>query len=53
MKSQELFALLQRDRAVEKISAMSQIAYRNQAEGVLGPEENLFKIQFVSGAAIP
>nr|XP_031858732.1 uncharacterized protein CI109_005826 [Kwoniella shandongensis]KAA5525804.1 hypothetical protein CI109_005826 [Kwoniella shandongensis] len=46
MKSQELFALLQRDRAAEKTTTRRQIAYRMQAEGVLGSEENLFKIEF-------
>jgi hypothetical protein len=48
MKSQELFALLVRDRAAEKTSTRQQIAYRMQAEGVLGPDENLFKIEHVS-----
>lgn len=50
MKSQELFALLQRDRAADKISAKSQIAYRNSAETVLGEEEHLFKIVYVGAA---
>jgi paired amphipathic helix protein Sin3a len=48
MKSQELFALLVRDRAAEKTSTRQQIAYRMQAEGGLGPDENLFKIEHVS-----
>lgn len=48
MKSQELFALLVRDRAADKTTTRQQIAYRMQAEGVLGPDENLFKIEHVS-----
>ncbi|OCF56596.1 paired amphipathic helix protein Sin3a [Kwoniella mangroviensis CBS 10435] len=46
MKSQELFALLQRDRLHERTSTRRQIAYRMQAEGVLGSDENLFKISY-------
>ena len=48
MKSQELFALLQRDRLADKTTTRQQIAYRMQAEGVLGSEENLYKIEYVS-----
>lgn len=48
MKSQELFALLTRDRANEATTTRQQIAYRSQAEVVLGPEENLYRIEFVS-----
>jgi paired amphipathic helix protein Sin3a len=48
MKSQELFALLQRDRQRERTTTRQQIAYRYQAEGVLGPDENLYRLQFVS-----
>jgi paired amphipathic helix protein Sin3a len=48
MKSQELFALLQRDRQHERTTTRQQIAYRYQAEGVLGAEENLYKVQYVS-----
>lgn len=47
LKSQELFALLQRDRANAKTSTKNQIAYRMQAEGVLGGNENLYKIEWV------
>ncbi|WWC60485.1 uncharacterized protein I303_103058 [Kwoniella dejecticola CBS 10117] len=46
LKSQELFALLQRDRLHDKTTTRRQIAYRMQAEGVLGPEENLYKISY-------
>lgn len=47
MRSQELLALLKRDRAAEKTTTRQQIAYRMQAEGVLGVDENLFKIEWV------
>ena len=47
MKSQELFALLQRDRLTQKTTTRQQIAYRMQAEGVTGSEENLYKIEYV------
>ncbi|WVO13131.1 hypothetical protein L204_100743 [Cryptococcus depauperatus] len=46
LKSQELFALLQRDRSNPKTTVKNQIAYRMQAEGVLGANENLYKIEW-------
>ncbi|OXG25638.1 paired amphipathic helix protein Sin3a [Cryptococcus neoformans Tu259-1] len=49
LKSQELFALLQRDRANARTSTKNQIAYRMQAEGVLGGNENLYKIEWLPG----
>jgi paired amphipathic helix protein Sin3a len=48
MKSQELCALLTRDRAHEQTNTRQQIAYRMQAEAVIGPDEHLFKVEFVS-----
>ncbi|WOO83690.1 Paired amphipathic helix protein pst1 [Vanrija pseudolonga] len=47
MKSQELLSLLQRDRAPEKTTTRQQIAYRMNAEGVLGPDENLYRIEYI------
>lgn len=47
VRSQELWALLQRDRASDTTTGKQQIAYRTQAERVLAPEENLFKISWV------
>ncbi|KAK4683853.1 paired amphipathic helix protein Sin3a, partial [Tremellales sp. Uapishka_1] len=47
LKSQELFALLERDRENEKTNTRHQIAYRMQAEGVLGDEENFYRIEYV------
>ncbi|WVR05681.1 hypothetical protein IAU60_002703 [Kwoniella sp. DSM 27419] len=52
MKSQELLALLQRDRANERTTNRRQIAYRMQAEGVLGPDENLYKIAYIPGKEV-
>jgi paired amphipathic helix protein Sin3a len=52
MKSQELCALLIRDRAHEKTTTRQQIAYRMQAETVVGQDENLYKVEFVSTAFI-
>lgn len=49
-KSQELWALLQRDRATERTTVKQQIAYRIQAERVLAPDENLYMISWVSGS---
>lgn len=47
MKSSELFGLLQRDREGDKTSTRQQIAYRMQAEALLGNEDSLFKIEYV------
>lgn len=52
LKSQELFALLVRDRANEVTSTKQQIAYRSQAEVVLGPEENLYRMEFIASRDI-
>ena len=46
MKSQELFALLQRDRAGDKTTTRQQIAYRSQAETVLASDDSLYKVEF-------
>lgn len=51
IKSQELLALLRRDRSSEKTTTRQQIAYRMQAESVLGTDENLYKVEFVSSIA--
>jgi paired amphipathic helix protein Sin3a len=48
VKSQELLSLLQRDRAQDRSTTRLQIAYRMNAENVLGPDENLFRIEYVS-----
>jgi histone deacetylase complex regulatory component SIN3 len=48
MKSQELFELLKRDRTFERSTNSRQIAYRMQAESVIGPDENIYKVEHVS-----
>jgi len=48
MKSQELFELLKRDRGFERSTTRRQIAYRMQAESVVGVDENIYKIEYVS-----
>lgn len=50
MRSQELIALLQRERQQEIITTRSQIAYRYQAEDVLD-DAQLFKVETVGRAA--
>ena len=40
--------MLTRDRVHEQTSTRQQIAYRMQAESVIGPDEHLFKIEYVS-----
>lgn len=47
MKSQELLALLERDRQNENVSLRQQIAYRFQAETVID-QDALIKIETVS-----
>lgn len=46
-KTRELFGLLQEDRSHPDRSTHSQqIAYRTQAEAILGPDENLYRVEF-------
>lgn len=47
MKSQELLSLLHRDRISERTTTRQQIAYRMNAENVLGPDENLYRIEYI------
>jgi len=44
-RSQELIALLERDRATEPQTVRQQIAYRMHAEAIVGPDEPLFRIE--------
>lgn len=50
MKSQELYALLKRDRASTTRSTRQQLAYRHSAEMICGDaaEDGLYRIQTVS-----
>ncbi|KAL7423639.1 hypothetical protein Q5752_001220 [Cryptotrichosporon argae] len=47
LKSQELWSLLVRDRQTDTTTTRSQIAYRMNAEAVLGPDENLYRIEYL------
>lgn len=46
-KSQDLLGLLANDRALEATTARQQISYRMGAEAVLGPDENLYRMEWV------
>lgn len=47
-KSQELLGLLANDRTLEFTTARQQISYRMGAEAILGTEENLYRLEWVS-----
>jgi hypothetical protein len=51
MKSQELWAMLQRDRETTSPSSRKQLAYRHSAEDICGgggADDEFFRIQTVS-----
>lgn len=46
-RSQDLFSLLNQDRAHPlRTTCAQQIFYRTQAESILGPDENLYRIEW-------
>ncbi|KAM0754488.1 hypothetical protein T439DRAFT_296832 [Meredithblackwellia eburnea MCA 4105] len=47
-KCQDLVTLLEKDRAREYTTPRQQIAYRMEAEGIIGSEESLYRIEWVS-----
>lgn len=47
-KSQELIKLLKRDRSVDRTTNRQQMAYRNMADAVIGPDENIYRLEYVS-----
>ncbi|KAJ4471621.1 histone deacetylase complex, SIN3 component [Lentinula aciculospora] len=47
-KSQDLLEILKRDRAVASPTSQDQINNRRNAEKVLGPDENLFRIDWLT-----
>ena len=47
-KSQDLLEILKRDTSIAVSSAQDLINSRRSAEKVLGPDENLFRIDWVS-----
>jgi hypothetical protein len=46
-KSHDLLNLLANDRTLDSTSARQQISYRMNAEGILGSDENLYRIEWV------
>lgn len=46
-KSQELLELLKKERAHGTLTTQDQINSRQNAERILGPDENLFRIDWV------
>ncbi len=47
-KSQELLETLKRDRSIPSLTTQDYLNSRHNAEKVLGPDENLFRIDWVS-----
>ena len=47
-KSQELLENLKRERSITSPTVQDQINTRHNAEKILGPDENLFRIDWVS-----
>jgi len=46
-KSQELLELLKRERSLVSPTTQDRINYRHQVENILGPDENVFRIDWV------
>lgn len=46
-KCQDLVTLLEKDRAREYTTPRQQIAYRMEAEATIGPEESLYRLEWV------
>lgn len=46
-KSQELLELLKKERTHGTLTTQDQIRCRQNAERILGPDENLFRIDWV------
>ncbi|GAA5858256.1 hypothetical protein JCM1840_001116 [Sporobolomyces johnsonii] len=49
-KCQDIVALLEKDRAQPVTTPRQQIAYRMEAEAILGLEENLYRIEWIPDA---
>jgi len=52
-KLEKIAKLLWDERRLEAPTAEDHRAFRQQAEGILGPEENLFRIDWVSPPLLP
>lgn len=46
-RSQELLEILKRERSLASFTSQDQINSRRSAEKILGPDENLFRIDWV------
>ena len=46
-KSQELLEIIKRERALTSLTTQDRINIRRSAEKVLGPDENIFRIDWV------
>lgn len=46
-KSQELLEIVKRERALTSLTTQDRINIRRSAEKVLGPDENIFRIDWV------
>lgn len=51
-KSQELLELLKKERVYGTLSTQDQINSRQNAERVMGPDENLFRIDWVRSSVL-
>lgn len=47
-RSQELLEILKRERSLASFTSQDQINSRRSAEKILGPDENLFRVDWVS-----
>jgi paired amphipathic helix protein Sin3a len=47
-KNQDLFEILKRERAMSLPTTQDQINHRRNTEKILGPDENLFRMDWVS-----
>jgi paired amphipathic helix protein Sin3a len=47
-KNQDLFEILKRERSMSLPTAQDQLNNRRNTEKILGPDENLFRMDWVS-----
>ncbi|KEI38647.1 uncharacterized protein L969DRAFT_94848 [Mixia osmundae IAM 14324] len=51
-KCQELVALMQRDRRATQTTRRQQIAYRMEAQSIIGTEEDVYKFEWISDPGV-
>lgn len=49
-RCQELINLLRKERALDSFTTQQLINYRREAENITGPDENLYRICWVSSS---